>query len=523
MFVWFVHATRLLSMDSVTETLHRLARIDGETTCLQSISSWALQFVGILATYWLFSCPQDIRKCWPMEPMLGITPLVRTWQVAHAVNPEVIPKYPLSGLPSAWIHYDTQKDTLFSIEIGSTRFTIQCMDSSLSMRPGTIHPPIDGFSSLCGAAVSRSSQFVAAIFDTVPYRADIAVSHPFFLICWRLPRHGSGAILQPEIILHEKFHAEFFAVPSLQGSPSPLPFSWYSNVKNCLAFIGDDVLIAPPGMWNLKSGEWLPGPSASLYKKIDMRCVSGSGRRIAQICENGNEISFTESQTGTVISQLQFSDADYLYPLAFSYSGQKLVFYRYLLRPTKMIRRCGEAKWCTGFGHRISCLIVDDETWIDLLTPYHIHIEGTMQAKFSKDEETIVAYLRPCPPFGEDYSHGAIGLWNLVKDIQGRYTHASFSHLFKEWIPSIIPFCLVPALHDGPDNVAVVRRGILKQRPLSITWTEDEETAFLYMKPHAKSEFVEVDPKEMIVTVKALLALQYVRTLAFLSTAKADV
>ncbi|KAG6818693.1 hypothetical protein H0H93_002753, partial [Arthromyces matolae] len=515
MFVWFVHATRLLRMESVTETLYRLAKIDGETTGLQSISSWALQFVGILATYRLDSCPQLIRKCWSMEPMLSTTvPSVRTWQTVHAVDAEVIPKYPLPHFDSAWIHYDPQKDTLFCIDLQSTSLRIHCMNSNLSMRPGSIPVPTEHCSSLCGAAVSSSSQFVAAIFNSD--------SSGFFLICWRLPRHGSDAILQPEIILHERFHAKFFAVPSLHGPPSPFPFDWYNNVKNCITFIGDDVLVAPPGVWDLKSGEWLTVPSASLYQEIDMRCVSGSGRRIAQICENGNEISFTETQTGTIISQLPFSDADYLHPLAFSYSGQKLVFYRYLLRPTKMVRGCDKAKWCTGFGHRISCLIVDDQTSIDLLTPYHIHIKGAMQPRFSKDEETIVAFLSSCGTYEEQCAHGgAIGLWKLVKDTEGRYAHASFSHLFKGWYLNI-SFCLIPSLHDGPDNVGVLTGGTFHQRPLNITWTEDEETAFLYRKPFAKRQFVEVDPKEMIVTVKTVLPLQYVRTLSFLSTAKTD-
>ncbi|KAG6848395.1 hypothetical protein H0H93_000570 [Arthromyces matolae] len=512
MFIWFVHATILLNIEIVTDTLDQLAKIDGETVGLVSISSWALKFIRILTLYRLqFShCPELIRKCWPMEPMPGITvPLVRTWQIGYGVDKKATPGtnyLPLSDV-CHWIHYDSQKDLLFSIEDLRMRLRIHSMKTSVSMRPGIVFPHFDAHFFLRAAAVSSSSQYVAAIFDTGVHDVDVA-SHSRFLICWRLPWHGFGATLQPGLVLCETFHAAYHAIrTSLPYSPvNIIP----SNIKNYLAFIGDDVLVTPRGLWNLKRAEWLP-ETASLYQpitKIGIQCLSGNGRRVAQICGGGNEIGFIETQTGKLISQLSFPDADYLYLLALSNSGSKLVFhYRQSLLPAKMVRGCDNvyARWCTGFGNRLSCLIVNDEQHlINLDTPYHIHIDGDMQPEFSKDEETIVACIIQCPDGCPFPRSSGIGLWKLAKDTQGRHLHASFTHHYKS--ESISSFCVAPALHDGPDNVVVVTSHGVVKRPLSMPWSKDEEEAFLHQQPRVKHKFIALDddPKEMIITVKTI-------------------
>ncbi|KAG6842685.1 hypothetical protein H0H93_003836, partial [Arthromyces matolae] len=126
-------------------------------------------------------------------------------------------------------------------------------------------------------------------------------------------------------------------------------------------------------------------------------------------------------------------------------------------------------------------------------------------AQFSSDEETIVAFVDLC--LDSDRFTGfdrpvIIGLWKLLKDHEGRYTRAPFAYLHKEW-SHIGSFCLVPGLHDNPETALfVVNTGIVKQLPLSKTWSEED--VFLHQNPNDRQEIVKLDPREKTIAVTTL-------------------
>ncbi|KAG6834202.1 hypothetical protein H0H93_011206, partial [Arthromyces matolae] len=267
--VWFAHAIGWLSIEEVIDMLEQLAKVGSDGSGLVTITAWARKAVNILTAYGdsLFECPELIRKCWPMDVLGGTAPSVRTWQIAHEVTTEATARasQPLPRTRYAWIHYDPRKDLLLAIEYNMMCLRVHLMKSSVSMRPGIVpsYPGMPLFFPLRAAVVSSSSTFMAAIFDTEAHDDEAMISHPVFLICWKLPAPASDAILQaqPDLILCEKYTTAIHSGPhSDRFGLRPIP----SNVQNHIAFVGDDLLVTPRGIWNLKMKEWLP--SASLYQ-----------------------------------------------------------------------------------------------------------------------------------------------------------------------------------------------------------------------------------------------------------------
>ncbi|KAG6835931.1 hypothetical protein H0H93_013241 [Arthromyces matolae] len=195
-----------------------------------------------------------------------------------------------------------------------------------------------------------------------------------------------------------------------------------------------------------------------------------------------------------------------LYPLALSYSGQKFALCKFQVQPTKSTDRFDGSfsTWRTGFGNQASCFIVEDQRLVDLHTPHPIYISTSMLTQFSSDEETIVSLIEECYPTNSGPRPPAIiGIWKLIKDSQGHYTHASFAYHYKEW-SLFTSFCLVPATPNEPDIVFVASLGVIKQRALNKTWSDDENEEFLYQEPKNRRKSVELNLQHKTITVKAV-------------------
>ncbi|KAG6847144.1 hypothetical protein H0H93_009888, partial [Arthromyces matolae] len=506
--VWVVHAIKFSNNVAVIDTLEQLANIG--TAC--AITAWARKSVNILTAYRsgvLSNFPERIRKCWPMESVPGsMVPLVRTWQIAHEVTTEAttqsVYRLPLTE-GCEWIHYDPRIDLLLAIESNLMCLRLYLMKSGVSLRPGivpSIYPEIPSYTTLRVAAVSPSSEFVAAIFLTpqVQVHDEINPPHRVIEVCWRLPSPPSTAIsqAQPELILCENYNA------------TPLSDDWSNPDPGPhldLAFAGDDLLLTPRGMWNIKRREWLPG-HASVYqsvKTVNDYCFSGNGKRAARFDRRDDELKFFEVENGCCISRFKSPDTEGLLreTFAFSHSGQKALFYT----PLKTGRdNFGKLRCCgNSTNKRPSCFIVDNQSRIDLDLPNNARFHSVRQAQFSSDEETIVAFVDLC--LDSDRFTGfdrpvIIGLWKLIKDSEGRYTHAPFAYFHKEW-SHIGSFCLVPAFHDNPETAFfVVDPGVVKQLPLSKTWSEED--VVLHQNPYDRQEIVKLDPREKTIAVTTL-------------------
>ncbi|KAG6818963.1 hypothetical protein H0H93_016824 [Arthromyces matolae] len=522
--IWFVHAIKGLGIAIVMDQVQQLAANVGiEDPSLMLITTWACKAFDRMNTYYeqISRWPELIIKCWPMETMLSKTAsLARTWQ---NVWPEVISKATTQTAQrfpqSTWFHYDPQKDLLFGLDDRPICLRVHSLKSGASMRAGLV-PPHHGMprnSPLRAAVVSPSSRFVAAIFDT-KYGGESDL-HPVLLVCWRLPggaSHGVSGIsdaflkIQPDVILCEQYNTV------LCSTPHPSEYILPRFVDSRLAFVGDNMLLTPRGIRDLRKKEWLSDSGLDLTTNdFNGLYFSGNGGRAARISidESGNKFSLFNIQDRRLAyaSGLKWSD-DPIHPLAFSHSGHKIVFYRQLLRPTKMAGACPKDKKaeCTGYGHRFSCLIADEQYTVELHTPHHLHVWKGTKAQFSNNEETIVADVYYCP--GYSYQEvRVIAVWKLIRDAKGRYTEASFTCYYKQWY-GFFQFCLVPAFDNDPERVFLVTHGIVEQRALDQIWSAAEEAAF-WDEDHV-TESVNVDPKLKTIVVKTLRNAGNEKTLA---------
>ncbi|KAG6819025.1 hypothetical protein H0H93_016239 [Arthromyces matolae] len=522
--IWFVHAIKGLGIAIVMDQVQQLAANVGmEDPSLMLITTWACKAFDRMNAYYeqISRWPELIIKCWPMETMRSKTgSLTRTWQ---NVWPEVISKATTQTAQrfpqSIWFHYDPQKDLFFGVDDCPICLRVHSLKSGASMRAGLV-PPHHGmprFSPLRAAVVSPSSRFVAAIFDT-RYGGESDL-HPVLLVCWRLPGGTnvsgiSDACLEMEldVILCEQYNTVLCSIPGPSESMMP------DTVDSRLAFVGDNMLVTPRGMWDLRKKKWLSGLDFTSNDFSGDLCFSGNGSRAACIDESGNEFNLFNIQDGRLIyaSGLKLSETKFLRPLAFSHSGQRIVFCKYLLQPTKMDGACGARSVCTGYGHRFSCLIADgDEQYtIELHTPLHLHAWEGMKAQFSNNEETlVVAGLYICPAEDPDVELEVmiIAVWKLIRDAKGRYTQTSFTCYYKQWA-GFFKFCLVPAFDSDPERVFVVTHGIVEQRALDQIWSTTEEAAF-WDENHGK-QIVNVDPKLKTIVVKTLSTAGNEKTLA---------
>ncbi|KAG6835221.1 hypothetical protein H0H93_003792, partial [Arthromyces matolae] len=506
--VWFVHAANHLSVEAITDSLEQSVKagLENPNSGVMSIIAWARKWVDILTDYGqaLSDWPELVRRCWPMDTIACDTPiLARTWQTKNAVlaGANTAQHLSLAHNNYQWIHYDPQKDLFFGIE-DQMCLRVHLMKANVPLRPGTVpyFARASRTSFFHAASVSPSSLFVAAIFTT---------KYDAYLVVWKLSwpsRVASSDVtlqVQPDLILCERFNV----------MDSQVINSY--NPQCYLAFFGDDRLVTQQGIWDLKKREWCPVlPANSLYQPSDHPRVyffSGNGTFAASTEGDANELSFFETQTGRCVSQVKFSNTKSLFPLAFSSSGQKLVLLINPLQPTKFAGGCEDVRHadrCTGFGNRIFCVIVN-KNMVALNTPYHTHVHSDTQIQFSSDEETIVALVTLCD--GDDIGSQepvVIGLWKLMKDARGHYTHALFTHHFKDWsrMYKFTSFCLTPPLRNTSEMVIVASDGITKQRPLDLIWSADEEEDFMSQRPDNIKEIVKLDPKAKTFTVILLKA-----------------
>ncbi|KAG6848773.1 hypothetical protein H0H93_014245 [Arthromyces matolae] len=494
--VWFVHAVDHLSIDAVVYTLAQWTQAK-RSTKNSVITAWADDTVTLITLYRgaLSLRSELIRKCWPMVMTGGTGYTVpRTWQVNHGVMIETPPGAAHPFPEFTWIHCNADNDLLLGIErFGTICLKIHSMKSGKTMRSGYLkNVP---FYDLHAAAASPSSQFVAAIFNTDHFIEDPHRPHQVHLVVWRLLQPSSAASTdatveaRPDLILSERYKVALFQGPS--------------NIKSHLAFIGDNLLITPYGIWNLKTLTWLSGVPPLLYQPANQFGIyffSGDGKLAVSTGGSGNLLCMYETQTGTCILQHEFPGVASLYPLTVSSTGQKIVL---LSQPTKLADECNALdadEWCTRCSGQLVCFIADGKRIIDLKSALHIEKMESVPIEFSDDEETIVARVKPCGAKDHRLPLTNIELWKLTKDPEGRYI-ASFAHHVKEWSDASPSICLIPPAHNNPEMVIVVVDGVLKQRPLNLQWSAEEEEAHWHRSPYNQEEIIDFDPKEKIVTV----------------------
>jgi len=224
-----------------------------------------------------------------------------------------------------------------------------------------------------------------------------------------------------------------------------------------VAFRGDDILIIPQAIWNIKKGERVVGPKAFYRFNAKSSRFSGSGEQAVQaskISDGIVEVEVLDTHNGMTMCKAQFPLAESDFQLlAVSHSGQRIML-------------------SIGDGTlklRFECFILESQITIDLdildYTP-HLSIES---CQFTMDEEAIACLT--------SYGHRII-LWKLAKGNHGQYiSHATASCLLESH-SNRITFCLVPTnSHQGQPETEIIivdDSGTITRKALDEPQTEQD-------------------------------------------------
>ncbi|KAG6862037.1 hypothetical protein C0995_008225 [Termitomyces sp. Mi166 len=445
---WLVYAIHLLSIEVTIDTVSQGWLLIGKHFQINSGHSVnALRYIGMT----------DINPSQLFETGSRLP----TYQVVHEASGTTAEKSQISTLEPtspAWIHYDPKTDILLSVESSRMCLRGRFMKIGVSMRPGLVpaYLGVPLFPECCAAAISRSGGLVAAMFDTKdPLLKDLYTAkmtlRPVFLVCWRLPSSGISPSVcsqsQPILILFESYDTSWSGLGACTSQTNGPPIT--GDGANMVSFIDDDMLVTPRGIWDVNKREWLDVPS-TIYQPIpelNMVCFSGNGKRVARINvidDENNEIEFFDTRSGASLCKAGFPNTKRLLPLAFSYSGQKIVVYKYPSPNSD----------------------VTEQPW------------------------------------------KRIGVWTLFKDKVGHNVSPApmKRHLYKAWNRRY-RFCVVPGPHlkaIDPEVLILSDDGTVTRRSVNSTWSADDERELLAQNPTNSSSIVQIDPKNKDISLKTL-------------------
>ncbi|KAG6876570.1 hypothetical protein C0993_002259 [Termitomyces sp. T159_Od127] len=503
--IWLEHFIRQSSIEVVIYTLRRFKQFDiGDQPELIEFMSWTQQVINVLCTFMqtLSRRPELVRTCYGTAKSISKHP--RTWQMIHD-NKEglVVHEYPpLEAVSRAWVHYNSNKDIIFSVEAFSEniRLKSQIMTTGVPMKPALVNTSEDQNTGMSfvfhSAAVSPNSTMVA-----IAFYGHCKNNHTLSIVCWRLPY--SNMLMNPRTGADVAFYNCIKLTHPIDWDATN---HYATNVSaNIIAFRGEDALVTPTGIWDLKKGEWLCGPATFFEQGLALHTAgyvsfSGNGEFAAQLksshseCNDGfNEIKVLNTRNGMPVGQIDLLDANKLSLQAFSYLGQKIII---------LDEYWGKHRLPLGLRRVYDlclCLLVHQRSFIALDIPYHIH--GLDFPQFTTDEDTFVA------SFSGLYQHevsASIAVWRFTKDKNGLYLdRASMTHLFKFWEANHA-FCLVPGPHQssGTSDVMIIKpNGTITRRAIDAVWSAMDERN-LGESPAQKFTVVDISPETKVLNMK---------------------
>ncbi|KAG6916530.1 hypothetical protein DXG01_006471 [Tephrocybe rancida] len=491
---WLEHSIRHSSIEVTMHTIRQFTDVSADHAELAEFVAWAHRLLKLLGTYaqTLSRKPELVRGiCWGVtDPRTGqlVHDYAETTPVAHE-NP------PLEALRRSWIHYTPGTDVLLSFEEDSDaiRLRRQMLTTGVPMRPllvesynqDTVRPS----SYFHSAAISPSGQLIAAVFYIYIAQRDLS---SFRVACWRLPL--------PDKLIKAETHSDLVLFDCIESRQRALPWNPWSGLPvfiNIVAFRGEDTLITPRGLYDLKNGEWQIGPAAIFAPTVELRLertsFSGNGERYSNE-ERFIEIEVLNTRDGATIYTVESPYTTDPHLQALSHSGQKLILANHRV---------------TGpWGLSYICLFVDLKSTIKLDTLHEIN-HPLRYPQFTTDEETVVACI-------EVPAAVAIAVWRLAKDSRGHYIrNASVSYIFKSH-GFDFTFCLLEQVSSHQRNAIIVSSsGVVTRRSLDGSWSANEERRFS-QKPPRKYAMVEIIEQHKTFNIRTFYKAKYVQDMIIL-------
>ncbi|KAG6852837.1 hypothetical protein C0991_008676 [Blastosporella zonata] len=496
--VWLEYFIRQFDVEITVYIIRRFLEVHTKDQPeLAVFMDWAHKTVTLLGDFasTLSHRPHLIRKCCPTSSVANDNRL-RTWQHVHSTTETASTtlKIPAASNSTAWIHYLSDKDVLLSIDRDANPRSLrsQVLSTGMPLRHAQASPVFDmPFQS---AVVSPSGRMIAAAVHNDDY-SEIGY------VCWRLPTRGAsiwGPEAEPQLILCE-------STADKSGIWDYRPFG--RTEMPILAFRGDDALVTPRGIWDVKTTEWLAGPAAIYKPSLDFgvkqTSFSGNGERAARVNTTFGNIEVLNTRDGSTVCKASFPHTppnSLLRLQAFSQSGQKIIVFHCFSDPS--------------FSRSLLCFLVNINRTIKLEIPQLRDSDGPDNlsiafSQFTSEEDVFLASILVPTQDNSGFTR-SIAMWKFTKDPDGNYCyHAALSHLFKS-VGAQPVFCVVPSQSphsDSPDAIIATGPRSFTRRSINTLWSPDSGEPILPYGPRIRR--LEVLPKKNAFNIKTFSKARY--------------